>query len=249
MVVLPMKPAECCRLSPERCAQVGAGGCALQQEWQAHSLETWCATFDPGQPHLVYSGSDDCSFKGWDLRQEQPSPVFVNSKSHGAGVCIVSPHPSRTQLLATGSYDECIRLWDARNMARPLVAAERAAGGGVWRLKWHPADPHLLLAACMYGGFAVARCATAFDSVEVVETYVAHGSIAYGADWFQGAQLPAWAAERAAAAAGGAGRVEDGCGRSMVATCSFYDKLLHVWLPKTTAEMTAVATSARPPSA
>ena len=87
-------------------------------------------------------------------------------------------------------------------------------GGGNWRLKWHPRDATLLLAACMYKGVALLRADNAggssWSSLEVAEEYAGHGSIAYGADWFRGG------------------------GRAMmplVATCSFYDRLLHLWSP------------------
>lgn len=43
-------------------------------------------------------------------------------------------------------------------MAQSLC--EVGVGGGVWRLKWHPIDKSLLLAACMHNGCSVLRCET-----------------------------------------------------------------------------------------
>lgn len=87
-------------------------------------------------------------------------------------------------------------------------------GGGVWRAKWHPSNPELLLAACMYNGFAVLRAAAGEAAgLEILDTYEhASGSLSYGADWC-----------RHEAAAGGSG------GASLAATASFYDRQLHLW--------------------
>ena len=84
-------------------------------------------------------------------------------------------------------------------------------GGGVWRARWHPTDPQLLLAACMYAGYAVLRCAGGDAArAEVLQTYEhAPGSLSYGADWC------------CDAGAGG--------GASLAATASFYDRQLHLW--------------------
>ena len=82
-----------------------------------------------------------------------PVATAMNRRSHAAGVCCIAPCPSTPHLLATGSYDERARLWDARMLRAPLV--EHECGGGVWRLKWHPERRDVLLAACMHAGFAV----------------------------------------------------------------------------------------------
>ena len=34
------------------------------------------------QDSVVYSGADDCMFKGWDLRQPDSSPIFVNRSAN-----------------------------------------------------------------------------------------------------------------------------------------------------------------------
>jgi len=51
-------------------------------QWQAHDLEAWSAAFDRWQEHVVYSGADDCMFKGWDLRQPDSSPTFINRQAN-----------------------------------------------------------------------------------------------------------------------------------------------------------------------
>lgn len=149
---------------------MGEGGISRVQEWDAHTLEAWCAAFSHQEPHIVFSGADDCMFKAWDVRvalrhaavqgscpthlsyssQTQtaagegageadnstsletevfdedcaPPCIFTNKKTHEAGVCTVSPHPLQPHILATGSYDERVRLWDTRNSSRPLLISE-----------------------------------------------------------------------------------------------------------------------------
>ncbi|KAF9622126.1 hypothetical protein IFM89_029410 [Coptis chinensis] len=180
----------------------------VQQTWVAHDFEVWATSFDTHQPHLVYTGSDDCRFSCWDLRESLSSLAFQNKKTHKMGICCIAKSPADHNTLLTGSYDEYLRVWDVRSISKPINESSICLGGGVWRIKHHPSIPGLILAACMHNGFAVVS--TKNDNVLLMETYGKHNSLAYGADWQRG--------ERE---------------RSVVATCSFYDRLLRVWMPET----------------
>jgi diphthine methyl ester acylhydrolase len=115
----------------------------------------------------------------------------------------VNPHCSH--VVATGSYDEHVRLWDMRALATPILTQKLSCGGGVWRLAWHPSEQDTLLAACMQNGFAVLRGGELWQSYCPGAKEGEHGSLGYGVGWCQPAP-----------------------GRFAAVTASFYDRSLHV---------------------
>ncbi|KAI8016872.1 Diphthine methyltransferase [Camellia lanceoleosa] len=185
----------------------------IQQEWKAHEFELWATSFDTHQPQLLYTGSDDCKFSCWDLRDCPSNLAFQNSKIHKMGICCITKSPSDPHTLFTGSYDEYLRVWDVRSISKPVNETSICLGGGVWRIKHHPSLPGLVLAACMHNGFAIVKIEG--EKAEVIETYCKHESLAYGADWQRGEICQE-------------GKRKSG----VVATCSFYDRLVRIWMPK-----------------
>ncbi|SAM08806.1 hypothetical protein [Absidia glauca] len=168
--------------------------------WHAHDLEAWIAAFDYWDPNRIYSGADDMLFKGWDTRIGLESPTFSNRR-HEMGVTTMQSNPHREHMLATGSYDEHVYLWDTRSIRQPL-AKVHTEGGGIWRLKWHPTQPTTLLSASMHAGAFVIDT----ETLSVTNSFLDHQSMAYGADW-------------------------SFAGDNLVASCSFYDHIMHLWKP------------------
>ncbi|KAF9455998.1 WD-40 repeat-containing protein [Collybia nuda] len=204
------------------------GGLTLTESWKAHDYELWVGAWNYWDTNVVYSGGDDSKMKGWDVRQNlQRSPIINKRCSNlqllifffiglylfrfDAGITSIQSHPHVEHIIAVGSYDDTVRLFDMR---KPLTAlAEVNVGGGAWRVKWHPSPSRRddLLVACMYDGFKVIH----FDAGkvkkggEVVRRCDLHKSLAYGVDWSFG---PA---------------THDN--ETIIGSCSFYDHTLYIW--------------------
>jgi len=110
-------------------------------------------------------------------------------------------------------------------MKQPL--GSKNLSGGIWRVKFDPHDYLYIIAACMYNGIHLLDCTDILlGHGEIKEVYHSseHKSIAYGADWCytSGTDIASmfpcpfhW---------------EDSSKSALVATCSFYDKQLHISL-------------------
>ena len=219
------------RLAFMACCDTGELVCSSQ--WKAHEYEAWVTASDHWNAHMVYSGGDDTKLRGWDLRTagSLSSCVFTSSH-HSTGVCAIHSHPLREFLLATGSFDETLLIWDSRNMTAPLrkVSIE---DGGIWRIKWHPSDPNLLLAACTRAGAAVFDFTVSL-SMPSVAWYKEHQSLVYGVDWrresttetdemlsqFSGMNMSNVSKQT---------EYGNKISNYQIASCSFYDKSLHIW--------------------
>lgn len=160
---------------------VGNGSLEQQKSFAAHNFEAWIAAFNYWDTNLVYSGGDDCKFRGFDIRSDSAIPTFT-SKVHDAGVTSLQTNMFRENQLVSGSYDEKVRVWDCRSMRQPLKCA--SVGGGVWRLKWDPWDTQLLLVAAMYNGYHILDANHSdINEIPVVMSFMEHKSILYGVDW------------------------------------------------------------------
>lgn len=196
----------------------------LVEEFNAyHDLECWTGAFGQLGPckNVVFTGGDDSKLIAHDIRTKEKIWA-TNHRHHDAGVVsILSPHEkwlnSQPNCLWTGSYDDCLRVFDVRYLDSdegpvlyqsllPTESTKKNLGGGVWRLIPSPTSNDVL-SCCMYDGARIIEPQEG-GSFEVRRYFKGnHESMVYGADWKD---------------------------PDSVTTCSFYDNVLHQWLPKVT---------------
>mmetsp|Transcript_16153 Transcript_16153/g.24347 ORF Transcript_16153/g.24347 Transcript_16153/m.24347 type:complete len:354 (-) Transcript_16153:308-1369(-) len=186
-------------------------------------VPAWITAFSPHNPELLVSGGDDLYLKLWDTRCPV-SPVHASAKHYTAGITSAQWNPSLSyaHLLAVGSYDGSVRIWDDRYMGSPLHEQETA--GGVWRVKWKLLDDmhrnrgkSFLATACMHGGASLYEYSDE-NGLEQVSALVDDNTdrLTYGMDWLklQCCQDISSDEEKLLWS---------------VATCSFYDNTIQIW--------------------
>ncbi|KAG0647123.1 WD repeat-containing rrt2 [Hyphodiscus hymeniophilus] len=179
-----------------------------------HDLEAWTCAFvqipESESGLRIYSGGDDgvlrlTELESLPLNSESEIPVLHKFKCHEAGVTAILPisysknpdhNGALNDLLLTGSYDDHVRVYNAKN-PRGKVLAELKIGGGVWRLKLlDPLSPGKLndsdgvrfrvLASCMHAGARILEVTRAGRDgewkIEILGSVTVHESMCYGSD-------------------------------------------------------------------
>ncbi|OJA21503.1 hypothetical protein AZE42_05114 [Rhizopogon vesiculosus] len=190
-LVVSLSNGSLCVLKPDSTGEV-----SVVDKWHAHDYEPWIAAWNYWDTSVVYSGGDDLTMKGWDIRQS-------------FSVTTIQSHPHTEHLIAVGSYDDSVYIFDARKPIVPLVRGD--VGGGAWRVKWHPSPTRKedLLVAGMHDGFKVVKVHGEDLAWGITKRFDDHKSLAYGVDW---SFAP-----------------PDVDGQTLIASCSFYDHALHLW--------------------
>ncbi|CAF1041529.1 unnamed protein product [Didymodactylos carnosus] len=203
-------------------AELNTNGLEYIQQWQAHDYECWTCAFDYTNSNIVFSGADDCLFKIWDIR-EQAKETHL-SREHKMGVCSIAVSPFDEHQFLTGSFDEYLRQWDKRMLDKSLK--ETKLNAGVWKIKYHPQNAQNILCACMANGFHIVDN----TNLTVKCSYTEHTSLAYGCDWKHRDPLNELASMNMDDH-DITNNLQDN--DNTVATCSFYDKSVHVWKTQT----------------
>ena len=238
--------------------------------WQAHSLfgncpaEVWSADFCGDEPdNLIVSCADDAKLKFWDVRclnlssnndnndsesVSTPRPsLMVSSSLFEAGTTCASHHPRQPHIVACGSYDETVALFDIRYMLcssgsgkrQPLEFIRTNVGGGVWRLKWHPIANDRLLVAAMHGGCRVVNILSSSPTTRTTTTSSSLRPPAIGTQELSSSlqfQPESWSLEvtreftlHESMAYGADWLVDPETQMEAAASCSFYDKSVYLW--------------------
>ncbi|XP_059460675.1 uncharacterized WD repeat-containing protein C17D11.16-like [Corylus avellana] len=105
--------------------------------------------WDPHTEHSFVVSLEDGTVKGFDVRVAKSNAASESKPSftlhaHDKAVCAVSYNPSAPNLLATGSEDKMVKLWDLSNNQPSCVASVNPKAGAVFSISFAEDNPFLL---------------------------------------------------------------------------------------------------------
>lgn len=92
---------------------------------------------------MIGTVSDDLTCQILDLRLDSNSTSAVQTHGHDDAINALSFNPASEYILATGSADKTIGLWDLRNLQNKLHSLE-GHQDAVTSLSWHPFEEAIL---------------------------------------------------------------------------------------------------------
>jgi histone-binding protein RBBP4 len=123
----------------------------------------------PSAENIFGSVGDDRKLMLWDTRSNNASNIV---HAHASDVHCLAFNPHHEFILATGSLDESIALWDIRNFKYKLYSLE-AHKDAIFQLQWSPHNENILASSGEDGRLYVfdvsklvlERCAESSESV------------------------------------------------------------------------------------
>lgn len=103
--------------------------------------------YHPLHSSLIGTVSDDITLQIIDIREPDTTRAAASSEGqHRDAINAIAFNPAAETVLATGSADKSIGLWDLRNLKTRLHALESHADS-VTSLSWHPFEESVLASA------------------------------------------------------------------------------------------------------
>ncbi|XP_050229690.1 uncharacterized WD repeat-containing protein C17D11.16 [Mercurialis annua] len=101
--------------------------------------------WDPHNSHSFVVSLEDGTIQGFDIRTAKSDlkPSFT-LHAHDKAVCSVCYNPSVPNLLATGSTDKMVKLWDLSNNQPSCIASKNPKAGGVFSISFSEDSPLVL---------------------------------------------------------------------------------------------------------
>ncbi|KAI3828575.1 hypothetical protein L1987_02679 [Smallanthus sonchifolius] len=107
--------------------------------------------WDPHDQHLFVASLENGTVVGFDIRTATSNSSSDIKKftihAHDKAVCALSYNPLVPNLLATGSEDKMVKLWDLSNNQPSCIASQNRKAGAVFSLLFSEDSPFLLALA------------------------------------------------------------------------------------------------------
>ncbi|KAA8550863.1 hypothetical protein F0562_002547 [Nyssa sinensis] len=105
--------------------------------------------WDPHTEHSFVVSLENGTVNGYDIRAAKSDPSSESKPSftlhaHDKAVCTVSYNSVAPNLLATGSTDKMVKLWDLSNNQPSCVASKNPKAGAVFSISFSEDSPFLL---------------------------------------------------------------------------------------------------------
>ncbi|KAL6968317.1 hypothetical protein U1Q18_034121 [Sarracenia purpurea var. burkii] len=113
------------------------------------SADVESLAWDPHNEHSFVVSLEDGTVTGFDIRAASSDhssglkPSFT-IHAHDKAVCTISFNPFAPNLLATGSTDKMVKLWDLSNNQPSCVASKNPRTGAVFSISFSEDNPFLL---------------------------------------------------------------------------------------------------------
>ncbi|CAL5353801.1 unnamed protein product [Camellia sinensis] len=113
------------------------------------SADVETVAWDPHTEHSFVVSLEDGTVEGFDIRaaksdQSSESKPSFTLHAHDKAVCTVSYNPLAPNLLATGSTDKMVKLWDLSKNQPSCVASNNPKAGAVFSISFSEDSPFLL---------------------------------------------------------------------------------------------------------